>query len=136
MQHGCAGDTDKTAKCPATTSTLSAMGECNNGDFEKSRATYYKFIVDSSPMEWSGNCQSGNCKTCFEGQTRCGYEFYNLPRANAQICVGGEWVSTAAYNQQAPTLNVQSRALIAIAAVVSVCFLALLGVIAAVIMSK
>jgi len=38
--------------------------------------------------------------------------------------------------QQEPALNVQSRALITIAVMVGVCFLALLGVIAAVIMSK
>jgi hypothetical protein len=112
------------------------MGNCNTNRFEKSSATYYKFIVDSSSMEWSGTCQSGNCKACFEGQTRCAYERSKLPQANAQICAEGEWVSTAAYNQQKPALNVQSRALIAIAVMVGVCFLALLGVIAAVIMSK
>ena len=43
-------------------------------------------------------------------------------------------MSTTAFNRQEPALNVQSRALIAIAVMISMCFLALLGVIAAVIM--
>ena len=141
MQHGCAGDTDKIAKCPTTTSTLRAKGECNLGDFEKKLDTYYEFKFDSFPWEWVGNCQSGDCKACFEGETRCpapeehvGYSVHGA--ANPQICAGGEWVSTAAFNQQEPALNVQSRALITIAVMIGVCFLALLGVIAAVIMSR
>ena len=113
------------------------MGECNYGDFEKSRATYYEFKFDSAPWEWFGNCQSGNCKACFEGETKCLADSHFVHMAaNPQICVGGEWVSNAALYQQEPALNVQSRALITIAVMLSVCFLALLGIITAVIMPK
>jgi len=99
-------------------------------------------------MDWGGYCQEGNCKTCTDGQERCnstswdfGYTNHNDDQmhqeaVNPQTCAGGEWVSTAAFNQQEPVLNVQSCALIAIAVMVSICFLALLGVIAAVIMLK
>jgi len=114
------------------------MGECKVTVFTRSRDEYYEFKVDSSPVEWLGYCQSGNCKACAEGETRCSTERnrsgdINLLN-NPQTCSGGEWVSTVAFDRQEPALNVQSRALIAIAVMVSVCFLALLGVIAAVIM--
>ena len=140
MQHGCAGETDRVAKCPTTTFTLHAMGECKVTDFTPSRDEYYEFKVDSSPVEWLGYCQSGNCKACAEGEKRChagNRDSTNvLPVANPQTCSGGEWVSTAAFNRQEPVLNVQSRALIAIAVMVGVCFLALLGVIVAVIILR
>jgi len=142
MQHGCAGKTDLDAKCPTTSFTLQTMGACKTVENFVSPVTetskYYEFKVDSSPIEWLGYCESGSCKACAEGETRCSTERnrngdINLLN-NPQTCSGGEWVSTVAFDRQEPALNVQSRALIAIAVMVSVCFLALLGVIAAVIM--
>jgi len=142
MQYGCAGNTDQTAKCPTTTFTLQTMGACKTDDkFESpdpgsDNSKYYEFSIDSSPVEWSGYCRSGNCETCAEGETRCPAGNGNNRNllSNPQTCAGGEWVSTTAFNRQEPALNVQSRALIAIAVMISMCFLALLGVIAAVIM--
>lgn len=146
MQYKCAGKTTVEAKCSITFNKLIAKGACHStGDFQKLAGgrdtTYYEFNFHSDAREWTGYCQQGSCKACIDGQTRCddGSKDHNdIPEhsVSPQICREGGWVSKIGDSRQDPALNIQTRALIAIAVMISMCFLALLGVIAATCMIK
>ena len=132
MQHKCDGKTDVAASCPNT--TVSAQGSCtSNGRFQQ-WTDYYEYNIDSNPVEYEGVCQKGDCKACIDGSSRCNSE--NFGSINPQFCFGGEWVSMEAYNKQDPALNIQTQIQIATAAMLGLCFLALLGNIAATCMIK
>lgn len=57
-------------------------------------------------------------------------------KVNPQVCVGGEWSSKDKIDLQDPAVNVQTRSQITTAVMISMCFLALLGNIAATCMTK
>ena len=123
MQYGC--QSDGNGQCPTTTEPLTALPECQTEVFEQD-TQFYKLRVHSPAIEWAGSCQEGSCQVCREGvEISCG----DRPR---RYCVNGEWT----YQQWHGPAKKAEVFLIAACTLLGCCFLALLGVIAAIMMLK
>ena len=129
MQYEC--DSDSQSQCPTTTESLWLWPECNHysyytGNFEKD-SQFYKLLVYSPAVEWAGSCLQGSCNVCREGnEMSCGGD---RPR---RYCVDAEWT----HQQWHGAARKAEIFLIATCTLLGCCFLALLGVIAAVMMLK
>ena len=150
MQYEC--DSDSQSQCPTTTESLWLWPECNAGvltedflsqvtckwigsqyicqapigNFEKD-SEFYRLLVHSPAVEWNGSCLQGSCNVCTEGDEMfCGDD---RPR---RYCVDAEWT----HQQWHGAARKAEIFLIATCTLLGCCFLALLGVIAAVMMLK
>lgn len=104
---------------------------CETDGFYFSDA-FYVFDINSPAVEWGGACQEGDCKACKDTDTRCDSR---RDGGRPQICVNGEWTLSTQTMAFSMAKSVESW-LIAIAVIICCCFLALLGVLAAVCMLK
>jgi hypothetical protein len=121
MQYG---DESKT-KCPTITEPVMLEAECDTKNFS-SYNSFYEFYVESPPVEWYGSCHWGSCQVCDEGDTSCD---------GRRSCVNGEWRMTG-HSVLHFSEQKMDAFLFTACTLLGCCFLALLGIIAAVVMLK
>lgn len=125
MQYGCGSDESKT-QCPTITEPVMLEAECDSsGSFYPSTA-FYEFDVESPAIEWYGSCHGGSCKVCDEGDGSCN---------GRRSCVNGEWRMTG-HSVLHSSEQKMDAFLFTACTLLGCCFLALLGIIVAVVMLK
>ena len=135
MQHGCDGPT---GECPMTKTHMVVPPSCEtypSFPYPSFSDAFYRFYINSPAIEWEGTCQEGDCNACKDMDTRCGEDGGPEDGGRPQICVNGEWTLSTQTMAFSMAKSAESS-LIAIAVLICFCFLALLGVLAAVCMLK
>ena len=141
MQYGCASGSD--TQCPNIIEPVMLDAICDD-EVDEFRNYYdsggngqdgfYDFFVPSSAFEWQGSCREGSCKVCAEGAAmQCNHNGQAGAQSHTRYCVNGEW----SYQSSSHISQSSAEAfLIAACTLLGCCFLALLGVIAAIVMLK